>query len=267
MIEDNWPEKTQETQEQWDVNGGHWAEHIGEGNRFQRELIMPATERLLRLAAGEAVLDVACGHGNFARRLAAMGARVVAGDFSPSLIDAAMRVNQVDGPAVEYALLDAANPAELTALGRYRFDAITCNMALMDIADIRPLFGAVPTLLRPGGRFVFSVTHPCFNNPMIRKALEQEEVDGRQVDRLTVSMSAYARSAAQASLAIRDQPRPHTMFHRPLHVLLNACFAAGLVVDGLEEPVFPDGVTGSSPLSWINYREIPPALVVRAMAR
>jgi hypothetical protein len=33
----------------------------------------------------------------------------------------------------------------------------------MDMASITPLLSVLPQLLRPGGRFVFSVTHPVFN--------------------------------------------------------------------------------------------------------
>ena len=53
-----------------------------EGNRHSKELVWPAQERLLGLRRGESVLEVACGNGNFARRMARAGAKVVASDFS-----------------------------------------------------------------------------------------------------------------------------------------------------------------------------------------
>ncbi len=36
-------------------------------------------------------------------------------------------------------------------------------MALQDMADIRSLLRALPRLLTPAGRFVFSIPHPSFN--------------------------------------------------------------------------------------------------------
>ncbi len=39
-------------------------------------------------------------------------------------------------------------------------------MALMDMADIEPLFSALRELLKPGGRFVFTVCHPAFNSTL-----------------------------------------------------------------------------------------------------
>ena len=64
-------------------------------------------------------------------------------------------------------------------------------------------------------------------------------------------------------LGILGQPVPHYYFHRPLSVLLAACFAAGFVVDGFEEPA--PGTLGQAekPLTWDNYTEIPPILAVR----
>lgn len=59
------------------------------GNDFQRLLVAPASERLFNLHPGERVLEIACGNGVFARRLAELGAQVLATDFSTSLLELA----------------------------------------------------------------------------------------------------------------------------------------------------------------------------------
>jgi len=56
----------------------------GEGTSWHTHLIDPAVDRLLQLKAGEQVLDVACGNGNFARRMARLGVDVTACDFEES---------------------------------------------------------------------------------------------------------------------------------------------------------------------------------------
>jgi hypothetical protein len=48
----------------------------------------------------------------------------------------------------------------------------------------------------------------------------------------------YRRLTPQKGIGILGQPQPHYYFHRPLRTLLGACFAAGMVLDGLEEPAF-----------------------------
>jgi len=54
---------------------------------------------------------------------------------------------------------------------------------------------------------------------------------------------------------------------RPLSLILDACFAAGLILDGLEEPVFSEGAEAQRPFSWENSREIPPVLVARLIPK
>lgn len=59
------------------------------------------------------------------------------------------------------------------------------------------------------------------------------------------------------------EPEPHWYFHRPLGALLGACFRAGLVLDGLEDPAFAAEGGGGGPLAWLTLTEIPPVLVAR----
>src|SRR5258708_39754800 len=80
---------TRETQEIWDRKAEHWDARMGEGNAFQLHLVGPAAERLLAIQPGETVADIGCGNGVFARRLARLGAFVVASDFSPRFIERA----------------------------------------------------------------------------------------------------------------------------------------------------------------------------------
>jgi SAM-dependent methyltransferase len=105
-------------------------------------------------------LDVACGNGNFARRLAARGARVVGFDFAEGMIERARAYPQVPEGAIEYAVVDTTDADTLDGLAGKPFDAAVANMALMDIVDIGPLLEFLAQNLRPGGRFVFSVSHP-----------------------------------------------------------------------------------------------------------
>jgi SAM-dependent methyltransferase len=42
------------------------------------------------------------------------------------------------------------------------FHRIVCNHGLADIDDLDGTLATVARVLRPGGRFVFSILHPCF---------------------------------------------------------------------------------------------------------
>lgn len=251
----------EDAQRAWNSNAQFWDEQMADGNEFFNVLVWPAVEALLQPAPGEFLLDIACGNGLTSRRLASAGAKVTAFDYSGPMIDLARK----RGGSVDYRVLDATDREAMLALATAAFDGALCNMALMDMSDIGPLMHALAKLLRPGGRFVFSVLHPCFNNPATIQTAELQDRAGALVTSYSVKVSRYASSFTQAGVAMPDQPVPHPYFHRPLNALLAPAFHAGLVLDGIEERAFPpENRGGSTPLSWNgNFSEIPPALIAR----
>lgn len=253
-----------ENRDIWNQNAAYWDDYMGEGNDFVEVLIWPTTELLLELCPDERVLDIACGNGLYARRMAAKGAKVVAFDFAEEMIAHARRRTTQHTECIDYLVLDATDREALLGLGEGQFDAAVCNMALMDMAEIRPLMGALVRLLRPGGRFVFSVIHPCFNNPHTVHIAEMEDREGEMVTISSVKVFGYISSTVSHGLALRHQPKPQLYFHRPLEVLLGCGFEAGFVLDGLQEPAFPASSSEkANPLSWDARDEIPPVLVGR----
>lgn len=256
----------EQTRESWNTNAAVWDEYMGDdGNGFHRVLVRPATERLLEVKPGDRILDIGCGNGLSTRRLASLGAQVVGIDFSEHMIACARSRTQPHEKSIEYRVLDATDEAALLEQGDRSFDAAVSAMVLMDMAEIDPLLRALTQLLRPGGCFVFSVMHPCFNNSHTSMAAEQTDRDGEIVTEYSVKVSSYLQPSVMQGLALRHQPKPHLYFHRPLHVLLGAAFRAGFVLDGLEEPAFPaDYPSENHPLSWgPNFSQIPPVLVAR----
>jgi 2-polyprenyl-3-methyl-5-hydroxy-6-metoxy-1,4-benzoquinol methylase len=245
----------------WNRIGGWWDEYIGpEGNEFHRNVVAPVTEQLLEIRPGERVLDVACGNGQFSRRLAELGASVVAFDLSASFVERARAHTTSD--RIEYHVADATDESRLIAFGE--FDAAVANMALMDVPEVEPLFRALGKVLRPGGRFVFTIIHPCFGYPLSPKAgsptafvrLLNRTLGGvqRVVPHRVLLMVAraiepfagarqslgYLRPVARLGTGIIGQPAPHWYFHRPLQVLFEPAFDAGLVLDALVEPPWPE---------------------------
>jgi len=262
-VSGDFPELNETVREVWDRNADFWNERMGEGNDFHRVLIAPAQERLLQLHPGESVLDIGCGNGQFARRMAELGANVLAFDVSPKMIELARRHTVQDQDRIEYRLVDAADDTALAALGRSRFDAAVCTMAMMDMAAIGPLMAGLATLLKNEGRFVFSILHPCFNSAAVKLVAEEGTNDaGELVTSYGIAVSAYIRPRSVKGVAMRGQPAAQYYFDRPISVLFNMCFGAGFVLDGLEEPTFPVAA-GSGRPTWSNITQIPPALVAR----
>ena len=255
-----------ETRQAWDTNAAFWDERMGEGNDFVNMLIWPAVERMLPVTPGMQVLDIACGNGLTSRRLADQGATVTGIDFSSEMIAHARRRSTAYAERIAYQVLDATDEQALLALGVGRFDAALSNMALFDMAEIEPLFRTLARLLRPGGVFVFSLMHPCFNNPFTTHVAETGNGRDGSVTTYAVKVYRYMTDGSAYGTALRNQPQAHVYFHRSLETLLAAGFRAGFVVDALEERAFPpsDDPAQNRPLNWSSaYSEIPPVMVVR----
>ncbi|NJN50470.1 MAG: methyltransferase domain-containing protein [Gammaproteobacteria bacterium] len=257
----DYPELAQENRAIWNANAAWWDQTIGDGNDFQDHLIEPASEKLLEVVPGDRVLDIACGAGRLTRRLAGAGARVTAFDQAEAFIELAR--SKSTGLDIDYRVVDAGEEAELLALGERAFDKAVCTMALMDMPDLTPLFRSLPKLLAPRGRFVFTVTHPCFHSAGVATFAEmQEDANGRLQSVSGVKVTRYLAPFAKKTEGVLGQPAPQYAFHRPLGVLLGYGFANGFVIDAMSEPRLP--VTDiEAGLRWRNMPDIPPVLAVR----
>jgi SAM-dependent methyltransferase len=109
--------------------------------------------------SGLRLLDLACGHGRFARELARRGAEVVGLDISAALLAKARAAENVAPLGVTYVHADAAAPH---ALAGGMFDGVVCGFGLSDIDNLDGALATVARVLHSGGSFTFSILHPCF---------------------------------------------------------------------------------------------------------
>ena len=109
----DYPELNRETGDIWDRNADYWDERMGEGNFFHKLLIEPAQIKLLALQPGERVLDIACGNGQFARKMASLGAQVVACDISPRMVELARGRTDGTDADIKYHVADATDKDQL----------------------------------------------------------------------------------------------------------------------------------------------------------
>jgi 2-polyprenyl-3-methyl-5-hydroxy-6-metoxy-1,4-benzoquinol methylase len=255
-----------ELQRVWDANAAFWDDFVGAaGNEFHRVLVAPAQIQLLGLRRGERVLELACGNGQFSREMARAGVEVVACDFSTAFVDRARAHAEHTGVNIDYRLTDVTDAEQLLALGDVTsFDAAVCTMAFHDIADLRPLAVAVRALVKPSGRFVFSMLHPCFNGLNPTFVAETSDEDGQIITRYLLRIDRYLDRRPERGIGIGGQPEPHWYFPRTLTELLSPFFAAGWALDGIQEPAFAkDLAKPTDPASWKNLPAIPPVLAVR----
>ncbi len=132
------------------------------GGDLQRYVVAPAMLDIIGQVSGKDILDLYCGAGYLSRRLAALGATVTAVDTSERLIGIAGELDKREEHGIKYAV---AEPTDLSVLEDSVFDDIVCNMGLMIARDLSGTIAELARLVKLGGRFVFTVLHPCFCLP------------------------------------------------------------------------------------------------------
>lgn len=122
----------------------------------------PAVLDLCEPIAGAAILDLGCGEGYCSRQLKLRGAGKVVGiDLSDAMISAAAGEEARSPLGIEYRRGDACALEEIaeasfdTVLAVFLFNYTTVEQTGRCMREVR-------RILRPGGRFVFAVPHPCF---------------------------------------------------------------------------------------------------------
>jgi len=170
-------------------------------------------------------------------------------DLSGKLLAIARRYEATAPSGAAYLRDDAHT---LGSVREAVFDGVVCHMALMDIPDHAATLRAVSRVLRPGGWFVFSVLHPCYNTPM-----SGESAGARGGICRTVS-GYFAEGFWRAD----DRPGPPGQigaYHRTLSTYVNTLTAAGFILERMSEPTATAMLAERRPI----WREVPAVLIAR----
>lgn len=215
----------------WDANA---AEYLDEHGDFLGpadfcwcpEGLREADAHLLGDVAGRDVLEVGAGAGQCSRWLGAHGSRAVATDVSAGMLAAGRRIDAAVGVAVPALQADA----RALPFADASFDCVfTAFGAIPFVPDAHRVHAEVARVLRPGGRWVFAVTHP------IRWAFPDDPSERG----LTATRSYFDRTPYVES---DDTGRAvYAEYHRTLGDHVADVVAAGLVLDSVLEPEWPAG--------------------------
>ena len=149
----------------WNAAAEDWTDFVRTRKDCWRNFANnPATFRLIGNVRRKIVLDMACGEGYNTRILARKGAKVIGIDSSRRLIGMATAEERREPLGITYHLMNATH---LKNLDDSSFDVVTCFMALQDIANYSGAVAEASRILKQGGRFIFSIPHPCFEDVMV----------------------------------------------------------------------------------------------------
>lgn len=224
----------------WDANAAEYLDEHGEflgaadfcwcpeGLREADAHLLGREDQLV----GRVVLEIGSGAAQCGRWLASRGARVVSTDVSAGMLRASLALDDETAARVPVVQADARR----LPFADGSFDIVfTAYGAVPFVADAAAIHAEVARVLQPGGRWVFSVSHP------VRWAFPDDPTERG----LTATRSYFDRRP----YAERDEHGAVTYveYHRTIGDHVRDVVGAGLVIEDLVEPEWPtdhDGVWG-----------------------
>jgi SAM-dependent methyltransferase len=192
------------------------------------ERVREADVHLLGEVVGKRVLEVGAGAAQCSRWLLGQGAHPVGIDLSAAQLAHAHVLDVRTGLEVPVVQADAQQLPFAAA----SFDlACSAYGALPFVAEAAAVMSEVARVLRPGGRWVFSVTHPirwCFPDDPGASGL--------------VAQTSYFDRRAYVEQDERGIPT-YAEHHRTIGDWVRDVVAAGLIIDDIVEPEWPSDHT------------------------
>ncbi|GAA4219077.1 class I SAM-dependent methyltransferase [Actinocatenispora rupis] len=215
----------------WDADAASYqAEHgrfLGDADFvWCPEGLTESSAGLLGDVTGRRVLEVGCGAASCSRWLARQGAYPVAFDLSAGMLGEARAAAGRTGTRVPLVQADA----EALPFADRSFDvAATAFGAVPFVADPGAVMREVYRVLRPGGRWVFAVTHPM-------RWIFLDDPGERGL----VAVHSYFDRTPYVEYDERGVPT-YVEHHRTLGDRVRDLVSAGFTLTDVVEPEWPDG--------------------------
>lgn len=202
-----------------------------EGDASRRYVLNPVLFDLLGSVRSKQILDAGCGTGYLCRMLAQRGAQVTGVEPATTMFNYAVGRENADRYGISYVQQD------LSELSRYNhnFDIVVSNMVLMDIPDYQSAMRNCIAALKNGGQFIFSLSHPCFD----------------EVDPPGLKSGYQAKGYIRVEEYFDEFEIKQTYgvaIHRPLSAYVNFLIRNGCILRNMIEPTLsPEGLAALGP--------------------
>jgi len=234
------------SEQPWETHAGWWQDRFTGGvDPEYEEQILPLVDE--QLAGATRVLDVGCGEGQVARRVAALGAQVVGVDpTAGQLVTAVARgggVRYVRGAAEHLPLPDGA------------VDAVVICLTLEHLEPFEPAVHEIARVLAAGGVFCCFLNHPLLQTP------GSGWIDDHILEEQYWRVGPYLPDDVAMEEVAPGIRLP--FMHRPLSRYINVMADLGLLVERMVEPPPPPGFVAQAP-EYAEAATMPRLLVLRA---
>jgi len=208
---------TEEVKQWWEATSGY----------FQEEIDMPVGVDwtgpgapdidLFEDVAGTKILELGCGGGQCTVALAKRGAEITGLDLSTEQLEYARELAAEHDADLEFL------QGSVTDLGMFddnSFDVAFNAFVFQWVDDLGACFAETYRVLRPGGRFVFSMPHPFYEitDPETHTVEESYFDTGKQItdyEEMDVDKVSYRRTVSDVYNALLDAGFDVTKMHEP----------------------------------------------------
>lgn len=143
----------------WDQNAELWVNLASRGYDLYRDLVNnPSFFSILPKVDNLAGLDIGCGDGHNTRLIADQNAKMTGIDISKTFLKYALESEAGTHQGIKYI----ENDATALCFPDETFDFAVSFSTLMNIPNYTDAIKEIYRILKPGGFFQFSITHPCF---------------------------------------------------------------------------------------------------------
>ena len=177
------------------------------------------------------ILDAGCGEGRLSRLLAEQGGEVDACDVSATMIKEANFTESSQPHGIKYFTHDLTDALS----GNRMYDIVVANLVLFNIHDLDAVVSNISRVLRPNGKFIFSLLHPCFN--MTKGQWYNLRYIGRKGGKIVFDIKKSYKDNSSYKKEFLFLPGEVNFYHRPIETYFKTLSSNNLLVSDLLEPV------------------------------
>jgi len=205
--------------EEYKTDRNVWEENYDSVNLRSDVLVSDRVLKLLGNVSGKNILDIGCGNGKFARKLAQGGAKVFAIDAIPEQIEFAKKIEGEKKQSINYLV---GNIQELNKINFpiENFDIVISLMTHLYLSknDFIDSFKIVAEKINKKGRFIYGSIHPA--RIFLYERQNYFESQLLKTELPTLSGKIFTTQ----------------FYHHPMNVVINSILNSGFKIQKIYEP-------------------------------
>jgi ubiquinone/menaquinone biosynthesis C-methylase UbiE len=241
-----------DTNTSWGNEAEWYDNYLADSDSYQRQIIMPSIVRIIDPHPGKKILDLACGQGLFSESMIDKGANVIGVDISPELIALAKDRFKNKISKEDVFIVSPADKMISAGVAESSCDSAMCILASQNIKEFDVAIKETAKILKPKGKLVIVLNHPCFRVPKQSDWYFDTEgggpegdpsyniINGKKAGRYgRVIYSYMSEGVIKIDMHPGEQDRRKksytTSFHRPIQVYSKWLANAGFSILRIEE--------------------------------